>query len=325
MSASKSLSRRGFCAAVAGLPMIALALPSFPEKPVTIVIGFPPGGPVDVMARGTAQSLSQLWGQPVIVDPKPGANGILAAQSVLRSRPDGLTILLASTGLIQSLTLVKPPPYNLADFASVGLLGRQPSVLLVPAGSPYQSMRELFAAIKQRPESFSFGSTGIGASGHIYGELLNDIAGVKMPHVAYRGEAPLLIDLIAGRIAFTFISAATAVARQRDGTLRTLAVTGTERLPWLPNVPTMTEAGLTGFQLTGWYGMFVSSAVPSDVVQKLSGDLAQALREPRNLKMLDQLAIVPISDEERRRPLKDALGREFHEWDSLIKRVRIST
>jgi tripartite-type tricarboxylate transporter receptor subunit TctC len=299
------------------------AEPAFPTKTVSIVVPFAPGGPTDVVVRPLAQRLAEKWGQPVILDQRSGANGIIAAQYTIKAPADGYTLMFGISGLIQNLSLQKKQPYDFfKDLTPVALIGRQANGVAVSSNSPYKTIGDLVAALKTDGGKMSYGSFGIGSSSHIYGQLLNSKLGGSMPHVAYRGEGPLMPDLMTGRVSLAFVSAATAVIRSKDGTLRVLAVTGPDRLPMLPEVPTLAEVGLSGFDLLGWWGIFMPTGVPAAVAEKISRDVHAVLREPEMRARLGDYALVP--DEANSAQLTNAFKAEFKSWDALIKRFNIS-
>lgn len=232
-------------------------------------------------------------------------------------------MLFHVTGLIQTLALYKTPPYDpFRDLLPLALIGRQATALAVSASSPYTTLQALGDAVRARPADFSFGSYGNGSTSHIYGELLRATWKVDIPHVPYRGEGPLLPELMTGRTPMAFVSAATAVTRQKDRTLRILAVAAPRRTPMLPDVPTFAEQDIQGFDLTGWFGLFVSSATPQAIVQKMTADVRQVLNESEISTRLRDLALEPASDTppEITRFMKEDQQR----WAALIRRFNIT-
>ena len=302
-------------------PAMAQKTP-FPSKTVTLVLPYPAGGSMDALARPMAEKLSQLWGQPVVVDNRTGANGIIATQSVMRAEPDGHTILLHLTGYIQNAALYKKLPYDpFTDLLPVTQLGTQPMGLAVGKTSPYASVADLMSGMKAKSTDFSYGSFGTGSTGHIFGELLRSQAQADIPHVPYRGEGPMLLDLMTNRVSTGFVSAATAATRVKDGSLKILAVTGPQRLAAMPDVPTLTEAGLKGFELVGWYGFFVPKGTPTAVIDKIAQDTRSVLAQPDIAARMNELAIQPTGTSPA--DFATLLRGDFAKWDRLVKQFHI--
>lgn len=295
----------------------------FPSKAVTLVVPYGAGGSADVMARSLADKLAKAWAVPVVVENRSGANGIIATQLVMRAPADGHTILMHLTGYIQNASLYKKLPYDpFTDLLPVTQIGTQAMGLAVSAQSPHKDVKSLLAALSGDPSKGSYGSFGAGSTGHIFGELLRAGTQSTMPHVPYRGEAPMIPEIMSGRIDLGFVSAATASERQADGSLRILAVTGPSRQPSLPDVPTLTEAGLKGFDLVGWYGLFVPKGTPTATVERISADAKAALSRPEMVYRFRQLAIEPRGTTPQ--AFATILRDDFRRWDDLIKRFNIT-
>jgi len=266
------------CATVA-LP--AAAQP-YPSKPVKLVVPFPPGGSLDNAARLIAQKLTETWGQSVVVENKPGAGGNIGADMVAKSPPDGYTILLGalSTHAVNP-SLYKTMPYDAAkDFAPITLVAITPNVLVVNASSPVQTVKEFFAYTKANPGKLSFGSGSIGSGGHLAGELYKVETGTDSVHVPFKGGAPATQALLAGDTQFMFDNLANAMAQVKGGKLRALAVTTVKRSPLAPDLPTMAEAGLPGFDISTWFGLFAPAGTPKDIVAKWNADVTRILNSP---------------------------------------------
>lgn len=318
------LLRATLCAAIGPLAFATQAVPAngWPTKPVTIVVPYPAGGSADAMIRPIAEKLARLWGQSVVIDNRTGANGIIATQVVMRAEPDGHTVLLHLTGFIQNASLYRKLPYDpFSDLAPVTQIGTQPMGLAVGNGSPYTTVPALLAGLKTGTTPPSYGSFGTGSTGHIFGELLKASAGVDLPHAPYRGEGPMLIDLISGRVTTGFVSSATAAARHKDRSLRILAVTGPRRLASLPDVPTMAEAGLQGYDLVGWYGLFLPKGAPAAVAQKIAADTRSVLGQSDIAARLRELEIEPTGTTPA--DFATLLRNDHARWDALIKKFRI--
>jgi len=266
------------CATVA-LP--AAAQP-YPSKPVKLVVPFPPGGSLDNAARLIAQKLTETWGQSVVVENKPGAGGNIGADMVAKSPPDGYTILLGalSTHAVNP-SLYKTMPYDAAkDFAPITLVAITPNVLVVNASSPVQTVKEFFAYTKANPGKLSFGSGSIGSGGHLAGELYKVETGTDSVHVPFKGGAPATQALLAGDTQFMFDNLANAMAQVKGGKLRALAVTTAKRSPLAPELPSMAEAGLPGFDISTWFGLFAPAGTPKDIVAKWNADVTRILNSP---------------------------------------------
>lgn len=324
MTSRRSILGAAACVAAlsSALAVHAQASNPWPGKAVTIVVPYQAGGSADVMIRPIAEKLSHIWKQPVVVDNRTGANGIIATQAVMRAEPDGHTILLHLTGFVQNASLYRKIPYDpFRDLAPVTQLGTQPMGLAVAAASPYASVKELAAGLKAKPVDLSYGSFGTGSTGHIFGELLKSNLAVDMPHVPYRGEGPMLIDLIAGRLTVAFVSSATAATRQKDKSLKILGVTGPNRLPSLPNVPTLTESGLKGYDLVGWYGLFLPKGAPQSVVEKIAADARSVIAQPDIVARMRELEIEPTGTSPAE--FGRILRADYAKWDGLIKQFKI--
>jgi tripartite-type tricarboxylate transporter receptor subunit TctC len=279
----RGLTRRAALAA----PLLALPLPGraqegFPSRPLRVVIPFTPAGTTDLTGRLAAERLSARLGQPVVVENRPGAGGNVGAEFVARAEPDGYTLLLTTigTGAINFAVYGDRMPYKPGDLAAVGLLSRVPNVLMVPPSLPVQSIAELVALAKQRPGGLNYGTAGIGSSPHICTELFALQAGVKMTHVPYRGSAPMLTELMAGRVEVGMDNIPSALPFIRDGKLRALATTGAARSAVLPDVPTMQQAGIAGFEATAWFGLLAPAATPKPIIARLGREVDAAARDP---------------------------------------------
>ena len=291
--------------------------------PVTIVVPYAAGGPSDGLLRPLAPQLQAQWGQPVIIDNRPGANGTIGVQYV-QSRPaDGKTLLFHITALIQNIALYKNLPYDpFRDLAPVVLLGRQNNALVVPEDSPYKTVQDLVAAIKANPEKFAYGSYGNGSTTHIYGKLFAFALGVDIPHLAFKGEGPVLTEILAGRLPFSFTSAASAAVRAKDGSMRVLAQTGPARTKFFPDVPTMAEVGYPQFELTGWWGIFMPSGAPKSIRDQIANDLRAVLRQPELQARLDALALEPSASTPEQ--VMAEIKHETEQWVRITRQFNIS-
>jgi len=262
-------------------PQVASAQ-AYPTKPVRMVVPFPPGGSLDIAGRLIAQKLSEAWGQSVVVENKPGAGGNIGADLVAKSPADGYTILLGalSTHAVNP-SLYKTMPYDAAkDFAPITLIAVTPNVLVVNASSPVNNVKEFIAYAKANPGKLAFGSGSSGSAGHLAGELFKVETGTDAVHVPFKGGAPATQALLAGDTQFMFDNLANAMAQVKAGKLKALAVTTAKRSPLVPDLPTMAEAGLPGFDISTWYGFFAPAGTPPAIVAKWNADVTKILNSP---------------------------------------------
>ncbi|MGZ5040225.1 MAG: tripartite tricarboxylate transporter substrate binding protein [Usitatibacter sp.] len=263
-------------ARILALAALAVAFPiasaqQFPSKPVRIVVPFPPGGGADALARIMQPALTRMWGQPVIVENKPGASGHIGADFVAASEPDGYTLLMSSTA---SLT-----EKNVASFAPVTLVSASPYVIVASPKVPARDVRELIEYARKNPGKLSFGSSGTGAASHLSAELFKSLAGIDMFHVPYKGTGQAVTDLLAGQIDLMFAPAQTVMPHVQAGKLRAYAVTSAKRFSILPDLPTVAESGLAGYEAVGWFGLLAPAKTPPAIVAKISADANKVLAE----------------------------------------------
>jgi tripartite-type tricarboxylate transporter receptor subunit TctC len=264
------------CAAAA--PLAAHAQ-DFPTQPVKIVVPFPAGGTTDILARQLAKELGERWGKPVIVDNKAGASGTIFTEQLARMPPDGHTLMLTATHHVINPGLYKNLKYDTrTDFTPLAQVAAVPNVLLVHPSFAPKTVRELVAYAKANPGKVNFGSAGTGGANHLSGELFKSMAGVDMVHVPYKGAAPALNDLLGGQIPMMFDSVPGVLQQIHSGKLRALAVTSLKRSPALPNVPTIDEAGLKGFEATAWFGLYAPGRMDVKLRDKIAGDVLQVLQ-----------------------------------------------
>jgi len=277
--------RRSVLCAVAAA-CLAAPLPgfaqTFPSKTITFIVPFPPGGVTDPVARMVGAKMAESVKQPVVVENKPGASGIIAAEFVKRAPADGHTLLMGFTGSHSvNPSLYSKLPYDpVKDFQPVTVLISTKHVLVVPAESPAKSVADLVALAKKSPNGLTFASQGVGAGGHLLGEMLKARTGTNLSHVAYKGSAPALQDMLANRVDLFFDAVVTSLPHIKDGKLRALAVASPTRAAVLPDVPTMAEAGFPGIEMDQWFGMFVPAGTPAPVVARLHDELVKAVRSP---------------------------------------------
>jgi tripartite-type tricarboxylate transporter receptor subunit TctC len=254
------------------------------------VVPFPPGGATDILARDVAQKLTEAWGQSVVVDNRPGAGGNIGSELVAKAPPDGYTLLMGTVGThaINASLYAKMPYDHIRDFAPVILVAGVPNVLVVNPALPVNTVAELIAYAKANPGKLNFASSGNGTSIHLSGELFKVMAGVQMTHVPYKGSAPAVADLISGQVQLMFDNLPPSLPQIKAGKLRALAVTSSTRAPALPDVPTMAEAGLPGFEASSWFGVLAPAGTPPAIVAKLNAEIARWLATPEAKERLSK-------------------------------------
>lgn len=317
------MNRRHLIAAAASVLAFALSVPvqaqEWPQKPIKLIVPFPAGGGTDIIGRVVGNKLAEQLKQPVIVENKPGAGGNVGVDIAAKSAPDGYTIVLGQTSnLAINPTLYKALPYDpVKDFAPVALLADAPLVLVVAQESKFRSLGEIIAAGRVKPEALSFGSPGSGTVAHLSGELLQAAAGVKFTHIPYKGSSQALQDLMGGRIDVFMSSVPTALAQIKGGKLRAIAVSSTTRSPALPDVPTMTEAGVKGVELTTWFGMLAPARTDPKIVERLNRELNLALQSPEVREKLAAEGGGPLGGTAER--FAALLKAELPMWAKVVK------
>ena len=305
-------------AAMFAAPFVHAQAP-YPGKPVRIVVPFPAGGTTDILARAVAQKLTETGGQPVLVDNRPGAGGNIGAELVAKSAPDGYTLLMGTVGThaINPGLYAKMPYDHQRDFAPVILVAGVPNVLVVNPAVPVNSVQELIAYAKANPGKLNFASSGSGTSIHLSGELFKTMSGVQMTHIPYKGSSPALTDLLGGQVQLMFDNLPSALPHIRAGKLRALAVTSAQRAPALPDVPTVAEAGLPGFEASSWFGLLAPAGTPKDIIAKLNAEVAKWLATPeaRDKLTVQGANAVGNSPEE----FTQFIAAETIKWQKVIK------
>src|SRR5687767_10794069 len=269
---------------------------TYPSKPIKIIVPFTPGSATDVMARIVGERMNAAWGQPVIVENKPGAGGTIGIRETARADPDGYTLAVVSSGHAVNHVLYKDLGYDtLKDLAAVSMLGSLPSVLIVPPTLPVNSVKELVAMLKAKPGQYNYATAGVGSGAHVSTEKFNVAAGVKAVHVPLKGTPPILAETMAGRVEYAMVPAVSGMGPVRDGKVKPLAVSTNKRVAALPNVPTLGEAGLPGGESTFWLALLAPSRTPAEIVGKVNGEVVRALQ---SVEMKERLA--KLRSEERR-------------------------
>jgi tripartite-type tricarboxylate transporter receptor subunit TctC len=292
---------RAACAALAGLllsfPLLA-AGQAYPSKPIRLVVPFPPGGSLDVIARAIGQKLTEAWGQSVVIDNRPGAGGNIGADLVAKSAPDGYTILegALSTHAVNVSLYAKMPYDPIKDFAPITLVAVTPNVLVLNTSFPVNSVPELLAYARANPGKLSFGSGSNGSAGHLAGELFKTEAGVDMVHIPYKGGAPALQALLAGDTQLMFDNLANSAAQLKAGKLKALAVTTAKRSSLIPELPTLSETGLPGFDIYTWWGFMAPAGTPKEIVAKWNAEVTRILNSPEMKAFFAQQGAEPAPD-----------------------------
>ncbi|HWH40189.1 MAG TPA: tripartite tricarboxylate transporter substrate binding protein [Usitatibacter sp.] len=319
----KWMRRAGAVIAGLLLPFGAPAQGAWPTKPVRIIVPYAAGGVADLLPRIVGEKLAQKWGQPVLIENKAGASGNIGMAEGARAEPDGYTLVLAPTGnLTVNPTLFPKLPFDTQrDFTPVTLLAESPNVLVVHPSVPARSFSELVAYAKANPGKLDYASPGAGSGAHLAGELLDLEAGIRTVHVPYKGIAPAVNDLLGGNVHMMFAGISTVLQHVKSGKLVALAIASPKRSPQLPDVPTVAQSGLPGFDVTSWYGIVTRSGTPPAVVQKIQHDMAEALRSPDVRAKLGGLGLEPVGDTPQQ---FDAIIRaESRKWGDIVQRAGI--
>nr|WP_258234713.1 tripartite tricarboxylate transporter substrate binding protein [Cupriavidus pinatubonensis] len=269
------------CVVLSATALSVAQAQSFPNKPIRVVVPYPPGGPTDIVARVVGQKLSEKLGQPLVVENRPGAGGNIGAEAVAKSAPDGYTLLVATTAHAINMTLFSKPGYDTRkDFAPVSMLTRGPLVLVTAPATPASNVAELIALAKAKPGQVTFASSGNGQSTHLAAELFNSMAGIHMTHVPYKGSAPALTDVMGGQATVMFDTMLSAMPFVRDGKLKALAITGATRSPAASDTPTIAQAGLPGYEASAWNALLAPAGTPPAILNTLNGALKAVLQDP---------------------------------------------
>jgi tripartite-type tricarboxylate transporter receptor subunit TctC len=307
-------------AAVAAVVLAAAGAASaqpFPSKPVHILVPYPPGGGVDVLTRTLADVVSKQWGQSIVVENRPGAGGVIASQAIATSPPDGYNLIMVASGHATNPFLYAKIPYDtFKDFSPISLLASSPNILLVRTDSPFKSVGDVIAAAKAKPGSLSYGHAGNGTSTHLAGELLKNLGGIDLNAIPYKGGAPAINDLLGGQIPMSLNNGPESVGQLQAGTVRALAVTTALRAPFLPDVPSMSEA-VPGYGTEVWWGLLGPGGMPPDFVAKLSHDFVAALNTEAVKERLAKLGALPIGSSPKEFDAK--IHADYEKWGPIIK------
>jgi tripartite-type tricarboxylate transporter receptor subunit TctC len=321
INAVRAATAAAVLAAIAATTLLAsshqASAQSYPERRITFVVPYPAGGATDVVARLLANKLQESWKQTVLVENKSGGGGVVGNDYVAKAQPDGYTVLIGITQIIQAPSLVSKLSYDVfKDLAPVTQIALSTIVLVVPEQQPIKSVKELIDYAKANPGK-PYGTFGNATTSHLYAELLKKNAGIDMTHVPYRGSAPLTNDLLNNTVTAAFQDLTTASPQIKAGKLRPLAVGGEKRRTALPDVPTMAELGYPGFEIEGWLGVFVPAATPKEIVKKLSDELARIIASPEGVAGIETLSLVPVGGSAE--TFEKVLRRDYEKWADVVK------
>jgi tripartite-type tricarboxylate transporter receptor subunit TctC len=291
---------------------------AFPSAPVHILVPYPPGGAVDIIARTLGDELGRQWNQSIVVENRPG---VIASQALVKSPADGYTLILVASGHALNPYFYSRMPYGFEDFTPISLIGSSPNILLVPANSPFKTLAEMLAEARVKPGELSYGHAGNGTSPHLAGELLKALAKVSIAAVPYKGGAPSLTDLIGGHIAMTFNNIPESIAQIRAGTVRSLGVTTAARSTVLPDVPTIAEQGVPGYDTGVWWGVLAPAGLPTNIRDRLARDFRAALNAPAAKARFTDLGAAPIGSSPAE--FGSFIRAEYGKWGPVIKAAGI--
>ena len=314
----RSLQRVLLGALVALAAMCAFAQ-SYPNKPIRLVVPFPPGGTTDILARDVGQRLTEALGQPVVIDNRPGAAGNIGSEIVAKSTPDGYTLLMCtvSSPAINPSLYSKLPYDHIKDFAPVILVARVPNVLEVNPSVPVYTVTDLIKLAKEKPGQLNFASSGSGTSIHLSGELFKTMAGVNMVHVPYKGSAPAVTDLVGGQVQLMFDNLPSSLQQIKGGKLRAIAVTSAQRSPALPDIPTIAESGLPGFEATSWFGVLAPAGTPAAIVNRLNAEVDKWLQSDSGKAQLFEQGALPAGGTPEE--FAAYIRAETEKWAKVVK------
>ena len=301
---------------------VALAQ-SYPSKPITIIVPFPPGGTTDVLARAVAQKMNEAWGQPVLVENRPGAGATIGAAQVAKAPADGYTLLMGAVHHTIATSIYPKLPYDFQkDFAPITIVATVPNVLTVNPGVPAQNVKELVAYGKSNPGKLTFGSNGQGTAQHLIGEQFAAMTGVELLHVPYKGSGPLTTDLIAGQVLMSFDTMTPVLPHIKAGKLRALAVTTAKRSASLPDLPTLAESGLTGFDQGTWFGLLAPAATPKDIVARLNTEMVKVIQSAEFRKRMAEIGAEPIGNSSEQ--MAQQIKEETEKFAKLVKEAKVT-
>jgi tripartite-type tricarboxylate transporter receptor subunit TctC len=307
---------------LAAASVVAQGTPSYPSRPIRLIVPFAPGGTNDIAARLVAEKMTERMGQPVVIDNRSGANSVIGSDITAKASPDGYTILIVGAGFAVNPSLVKKLPYDsLRDFAPLGLVGGGPYLMVVHPSVPAKTVGEFTAWAKSRGGQTAYASTGTGSPPHLAAEMYRVMAGFTMTHVPYKGGGAVLPDLIGGRVSMFFGSIVTLKAQSDAGKIRSIAVTTLKRAPAMPDVPTFIESGLAGYEVDGWYGMLAPGKTPRPIITRLNNELQATLNDPGMRKQFDQRGMDPLASTPEQ--FGTLIRTEITKWAKVLKAADI--
>ena len=326
---SPTLSRRQWAQelALASLSLLALtpgsaAAQAWPAKPISLVVPFPAGGTTDVLARALADKLQQSLGQPVVVESKPGAGATLGADYVAKAKPDGYTLLVGAVHHTIASSVYKKLPYDFQkDLTPITTIALVPNVLVINANTPAKNLAELVALLKAKPGQYNFGSNGNGTAQHLIGTLFENLTGTELVHIPYKGSGPLATDLLGGQVTMSFDTVTPVLQHIRSGKLRALAVTTARRSQALPEVPTLDEAGLKGFNIGTWFGVLAPAATPKEVVARLNAEMVKIIQSADFKHRMDEIGAEPVGDSPAQ--MASQIKSETEKFAKLVKEAKV--
>ncbi|WP_029309990.1 Bug family tripartite tricarboxylate transporter substrate binding protein [Cupriavidus metallidurans] len=322
MTTLPKLTRRALTAGISALLLSvsinALAQPeAFPTRPIRMIVPTAAGGNIDILARILAEHMSKAWGQQVVVDSKPGANSMLATTAVARSPADGYTVLMTLSGFVQNLVLQPNPPYKVNDLVPVSQVAWFPVALAANAKLPATDVASVVKLAKAQPDKLSFGSYGVGSGGHIIGEGLNNLAGIRIKHVGYKGESPAFTDLVGGNIELAYGSVGFYAHQLSGGKVRLIAVASPNRLKTFPNVPTFAEAGYPEINIPGWGGVFLPAKTPPAIVEKYTQEIRRIVALPEVQKKILEMGFEPTGTTSAQ--FSDLISSDIKRWGKIVR------
>ena len=318
------MQRNGMWAGVAGLltamlPVVAAVAQNYPQKPVRLIVPFPPGGSTETLARMVSVKIAEVWGQQIIIDNRPGAGGIIGTELGAKAAPDGYTLLMGSGA---PLTIV--PGFQtklqydpLKDFAPITNVAAVPNVIALHPSVPSRNVKELVALARQQPDQLTFASNGAGSPGHLAGELLKAMTGTRMTHVPYKGSAPATLAVASGETSMTFTTTTAVLPHAKAGRMKIIAITTLQRVPQFPEYPTVAESGLPGYEAISWFGLVAPAAIAPELVKKIHADAVQVINTNDMRSRIAGLGATPIANtpEQFRAQIRDDLAK----WARIIK------
>lgn len=324
MKSLHRLHRRALCAVIAFLGALAAApaaiaqATDYPNKPIKILVGFPAGGAVDILGRLVGQKLQEQMGQAVVVENRPGANGNLATEVLVKQPPDGYTLMIGGSGLSANPPMYPNAGFNIIrDTVPVAYVGYSPLLMVVPNAFPAKNLKEMIDRAKAQPGSVSYASSGNGSSAHMSSEMLKLTAKVDLLHVPYKGGAPALVDLMADRVSFMMLDPAQSMPHMKSQKLRALAIGSAQRSPLMPEVPTFAESGYPDYRAQVWWGIVVPAKTPPEIVAKLNTEINKALVRPEVAARLTELGVV--ADPKSSAEFGNYMRAELDKWTNLVK------